>query len=32
MKDNYFLKISMYLFNAFSESEDNDIATTIMTC
>ena len=32
IKDNCFLKISMYLFNVFNESRDNDNITTIMTC
>ena len=32
MKNNYLLKISMYLFNLSNESEDKDIIATIMAC
>ena len=31
IKDNYFLKMSVYLSNIFNESEDNYI-TTVLTC
>ena len=32
IKDNCFLKISMYRFDVFKESKGNDDITTILTC
>ena len=31
-KENCFLKMSVYLFNIFNESQDNDHNTIILTC
>ena len=32
IKDNCFLKMSLYLLNIFSESKDNAYVTTKLTC
>ena len=31
-QDNYFFKMSVYLFNIFNKSKENDHIKTILTC